>query len=311
MSSQNPTTMPLAAKPSATAAPIPDDAPVTNAVRPASSTGSQLMLTAMALAPDVFRLDGRVAVVTGAARGIGRAIAGAFAAFGADVAMCDRDAEGLDNVRREIEGMGRKVTPGVLDVRDVEAVARFAAEVEAAHGRVDVLVNNAGGGFQASVFEVSPKGEAALAAENFTSALACIRAFVPLMPPPDADQRGGGGSIINITSIEAHRAAPGYAVYAAMKAALTNLTMSLALELGDRRIRVNCIAPDVIPTPGIGELDVDTPLPYAGHPDDVAAAAIYLASSASGFVTGVVIHVDGGNLAAAGWKRAADGSFRL
>jgi NAD(P)-dependent dehydrogenase (short-subunit alcohol dehydrogenase family) len=113
-----------------------------------------------------------------------------------------------------------------------------------------------------------------------------------------------GGSIVNVTSIEAHRAAPGYAVYSAMKAALVNLTQTLALELGDRRIRVNCIAPDVIPTPGIGgDIPVKTPLPYAGTVDDVAAAVVYLASDWSRFVTGSTIHVDGGNLAAGGWGR--------
>ncbi len=117
-----------------------------------------------------------------------------------------------------------------------------------------------------------------------------------------------------MTSIEAHRAAPGYAVYAAMKAAVASLSQSLALELGARHIRVNCIAMDVIPTPGIGgeqgaEWSVHTPLPIAAHPDDVAAAAVYLASDMSRFVTGTTIHVDGGNLAAAGWIRQPDGSF--
>ena len=109
-------------------------------------------------------------------------------------------------------------------------------------------------------------------------------------------------SIVNITSIEAHRAAPGYAVYSAMKAALVNLSQSLALEFGDRMIRINCIAPDVIPTPGIGgEMPVKTPLPIAGNVDDVAAAVLYLASDWSRFVTGTTIHVDGGNWAAGGW----------
>src|SRR5205814_6317725 len=100
---------------------------------------------------------------------------------------------------------------------------------------------------------------------HFSSVTHCVRVCVPHMPP--------GGSIINITSIEAHRAGPGFAVYSAMKAAVANLTRSLALELGERRIRVNCIAPDVIPTPGVGEMgDVAsrTPLPIAGHADDVA-----------------------------------------
>ncbi len=94
-----------------------------------------------------------------------------------------------------------------------------------------------------------------------------------------------------------------------MKAALANLTMTLALEFGDRRIRVNCIAPDVIPTPGIGDVPVKTPLPLAGHTDDIAAAAVYLASDWSRFVTGTTIHVDGGNLAAGGWGRSDDGDF--
>ena len=130
-----------------------------------------------------------------------------------------------------------------------------------------------------------------------------MRACAPQHARPTA------GSIINITSIEAHRAAPGYAVYSAMKAAVANLTKSLALELGDRRIRVNCIAPDVIPTPGIGgDMPVKTPLPVAGHVDDVAGAVIYPRVDSSRFVTGTTIHVDGGNVAAGGWGRAADGT---
>ena len=116
--------------------------------------------------------------------------------------------------------------------------------------------------------------------------------------------------MINITSIEAHRAAPGFAVYSAMKAGVANLTKTLALELGDRRVRVNCIAPDVIPTPGIGgDLPVKTPMPIAGDVDDIAAAAVYLASDWSRFVTGTTIHVDGGNLAAGGWGRTNDGTY--
>jgi len=95
-----------------------------------------------------------------------------------------------------------------------------------------------------------------------------------------------------------------------MKPALVNLSMTLALELGDRRIRVNCIAPDVIPTPGIGgEVPVKTPLPVAGHVEDIAGAVIYLVSDLGRFVTGTTLHVDGGNLAAGGWGRASDGTW--
>jgi 3-oxoacyl-[acyl-carrier protein] reductase len=165
-----------------------------------------------------------------------------------------------------------------------------------------VLVNNAGGGFAASFLDVNDKGQDALIRENFGSVTHFVRACVVRMPDT-------GGSIINITSIEAHRAGPAFAVYSAMKAAVASLTKSLALELGVRQIRVNCIAPDVIPTPGIGDVPVKTPLPYAGHVDDIAAAAVYLGSDGSRFVTGVTLHVDGGNLAAGGWHRDADGGY--
>lgn len=257
------------------------------------------------LGPEDITLDGKVAVVTGAAQGIGEAIALAFARFGATVAMCDRNADGLAYVSKQIDAIGQQVVTGVLDVRDAEQVDAFVADAAHALGqRIDVLVNNAGGGFPAPFLDVNAKGQETLIRENFSSVTHFIRACVPHMQQ--------GGSIINITSIEAHRAGPGFAVYSAMKAAIANLTRSLALELGDRLIRVNCIAPDVIPTPGLPDLqDVSArmALPLVGHVDDIAGAAIFLATDLSRFVTGTTIHVDGGNHAAGGWHRQPDGSF--
>ena len=252
----------------------------------------------MPVSVDTFSLAGRFAVVTGAAQGIGAAIATAFSACGSDVAICDRDEAGLNDTAAAIAANGRRRFTQVLDVRDTDAVGKWIASLEP----VDVLVNNAGGGFRADFVDVNDKGQDALIRENFTSVTNFVRACVPTM----AER---GGSIINITSIEAHRAAPSFAVYSAMKAAVANLTQSLALELGPRRIRINCIAPDVIPTPGIGDIPIKTPLPYAGNVDDVAAAAVYLASDASRFVTGTTLHVDGGNLAAGGWGRTNAGGY--
>jgi NAD(P)-dependent dehydrogenase (short-subunit alcohol dehydrogenase family) len=228
------------------------------------------------IGPENALLTDRLAVVTGAAAGIGRAIAEAFAAFGARVAVCDRDNENLATVSADHSA--------VLDVRDGDAVSAFVGDLD----RVDILVNNAGGTFRADFTEVSDNAQRALVDENFTSVTHFIRAAAPKMP--------AGSSIINITSIEAHRAGPGFAIYSAMKAAVANLTKSLALELAERGIRVNCIAPDVIATPGIG------PGQWPGTPDDVAGAAVFLASDLSRFVTGTTIHVDGGNWAGGGWR---------
>lgn len=260
--------------------------------------------------PSSVLLTDRVAVITGVGRGVGKASALLFARFGARLAVCDRMADTLATSEKEIAATGRPVLARELDVRDGDAVTAFLGDVDREYGQVDVLVNNAGGTFFAPFLDVSPKGEAALVAENFSQVTNLVRGVVPLMPE--------GGAIVNLTSIEAHQAAPGFAVYAAMKAALAQLTRTLALELGPRRIRVNAIAPDAIPTGGDEDLQgemraagaeydpaVAPPLGHMGTADDVAAAALFLASDLSRFITGTTIHVDGGNWAAGGWRRMA------
>jgi len=270
----------------------------------------------MTITPELMSLEGKVAVVTGAARGIGEAIALALAAFGADLAVCDRDETGLAAMAARAADMGRRVEQGIFDVRDGAEVARWAAALGQAYGRIDVLVNNAGGGFHAWFLDVSAKGQSALVDENFTSVTHFVRACVPLMP--------AGGSIVNVTSIEAFRAAPGFGVYAAMKAAVEQLTKTLALELADRGIRVNTIAPDAIPTPGDsglasavrgGATPADAPPDYGpkiplglGRPEDCAGPVVFLASDLARFVTGSTVHVDGGSGAASGWRRLPGGA---
>jgi len=258
--------------------------------------------------PSSILLTDRVAVVTGVGQGVGKATALLLARFGARLAVCDRVADTLAATQSELEAAGASVLSCELDVRDRDAVASFLGDVGAEYERVDALVNNAGGTFFAPFLDVNEKGEAALVAENFTQVTALVRGVVPLMPE--------GGAIVNLTSIEAHQAAPGFAVYGAMKAALAHLTRTLALELAPRRIRVNAVAPDAVPTAGdedvrgemlgaAAEYDpaVMPPLGYFGTADDVAAAVLFLASDLSRFVTGTTIHVDGGNWAAGGWRR--------
>lgn len=263
------------------------------------------------LDPSSVLLTDKVAIVTGGARGIGAATAMALARFGADLAICDREAEDMADTAAAVEALGRRCLTGLFDVRHPESRDGWLAEVGEVYGRVDVLVNNAGGTFNAPFADINLKGEAALIAENFTQVTGFIRRCIPLMSQ--------GGSIINVTSIEAHRAGPGFSIYSAMKAAQANLAKTLSLELAPAGIRVNCIAPDVIPTEGesmLGENSIDkvselAPQPWSetGSVHDCAAAVVYLAGDMSRFVTGSTIHIDGGNLAAAGWKRRTAGRY--
>ncbi len=265
----------------------------------------------MSVGPEATSLDGRVAIVTGGAQGIGQAAALALARFGADVAICDRNVEGMNDTAAQIEAAGRRVMTGELDVRDGPAVQEWVGRIGAELGGVHVLVNNAGGGFWAAFLDTNEKGQRALVDENFTSVTHFVRACLPFM--------GDGGSIINVTSIEAHRAAPGFGIYAAMKAAVESLTMTLALELATKGIRVNAVAPDAIPTPGDEEnanavsndreaYGRKVPLGW-GEIDDCSGPIVFLATDLSRFMTGTVLHVDGGSHAASGWTRRDDGTY--
>jgi NAD(P)-dependent dehydrogenase (short-subunit alcohol dehydrogenase family) len=258
--------------------------------------------------PTSILLTDRIVVVTGAGQGIGRAVAALFARFGASVAMCDRVPSTLALAEADVRDIGRPVLARHLDVRDRPAARQWIDDIGSTFGRIDVLVNNAGGTFFAPFTDLSDKGETTLVEENFSQVTTLIRASVPLMP--------SGSSIVNLTSSEAHQAAPGFAVYAAMKAAIASLTRSLALELAPLGIRVNAIAPDAVPTEGeSGVRDIMLaagppydpvrlpPAGYLGNGEDAAAVALFLASDLSRFVTGTTLHVDGGIWAAGGWRR--------
>lgn len=251
----------------------------------------------MTFSLDEFRLDDRLAVVTGAARGLGAAIAEGLAACGARVAVCDRA-----DLSATVAALGSDLASSVmLDVRDGDAVEEWTAGL----GSIDIVVNNAGGTFHGSFLDASANAQRSLVDTNFGSVTNLVRACVPSMT--------AGGSIINITSVEAFKGSPGFAVYGAMKAAVEHLSRSLALELSDAGIRVNTIAPDALRTPGDDDLLVGTDDYGAklalgwGEPDDIVGAVVYLASSASKFVTGTTIHVDGGSDAARGWRKTPDG----
>ena len=263
----------------------------------------------MSYLDDRADLAGRVAVVVGGGGGIGRACAVDLARAGMHLALCDRDGAALDEVAAVIADAGGEVMTATLDARDADALSEFFDGADASFGaRCDVLVNVVGGTFRQPFAESNPRGWDALIRTNFTWLLHSTQLAVSRM------QRQGGGSIINITSIEAHRAAPGYAVYAAMKAAVTSLTLTLAVELAPDGIRVNTIAPDYIATPGLaslaGSADEDTaalqhriatPMGRVGTFEDAGGCALFLASNLSSFVTGSTLHPDGGALASAGW----------
>jgi 3-oxoacyl-[acyl-carrier protein] reductase len=254
-------------------------------------------------------LAGRVAVVVGGGGGIGRACALDLARTGMHLALCDRDRGALDEVAGMLADTGGEVMTAELDARDADALSGFFDVADTRFGaRCDVLVNVVGGTFRQPFAESNPRGWDALIRTNFTWLLHSTQLAVARM------QRQGSGSIINITSIEGHRAAPGYAVYAAMKAAVTSLTRTLAVELAPDNIRINTIAPDYIATPGLDSLagsadqetsalqhQIGTPMGRIGTFEDAGGCALFLASNLSSFVTGTTIHPDGGALASAGW----------
>ena len=252
-------------------------------------------------------LAGRRAVVTGGAAGIGGAIVAAFVAHGAEVLAVDRDEQALGTL---VGALGDAVVPLALDVTDEAAAERIAAACEP-----DVLVNNVGHFLVPPVpfADGDPADWAAIEAVNLTHVLRCTRALLPGMVA-----RGRGGSVVNLTTVEAFRGIPGHAVYAACKAAVTQFGRSLAVEVGRHGIRVNAIAPDVVESPQLPYSEwvaeeerwrwrTWAPLGRHGTGADVAGAALFLASDLSAFVTGTTVHVDGGTYAAGGWYPRAEG----
>jgi len=256
-------------------------------------------------------LEGCDAIVTGGAAGIGGAVCEAFLAHGAAVLAVDSDAEALAALRARVGGADLQTLE--LDVTEADAAARIAAASEEA----DVLVNNVGHFLRPPTLFADEDGAAweAQRAVNLEHVLALTRAVLPGMI-----ERGRGGSIVNLTTVEAFRGIPGHAVYSAYKAAVVAFGRSLALEVGEYGIRVNDIAPDVVETPQLPYAEwveeserwrwrTWVPLARHGTAEDIAGAALFLASPLSSFVTGTTIHVDGGTKAAGGWYPRDEGGW--
>ncbi|MFL6174878.1 MAG: SDR family oxidoreductase [Marmoricola sp.] len=233
-------------------------------------------------------LSGRVVLVTGGQRGIGRGITGAFAEAGATVVTC---------ARSEAEHPVPGSTHVQCDVRDPEAVQAMVEHVVAEHGRLDVLVNNAGG---------APSSEAATASPRFHDKIIALNLSSPLLVAQAANavmQAQGSGSIVNITSISAHRPAPTIAAYAAAKAGLESLTKSLAMEWGPK-VRVNSIEVGLCRTEQtddhyggddrVAKIEATIPLGRMARPEEVGNVAVFLASDLASYVSGASVGCHGG-----------------
>ena len=244
-----------------------------------------------------FLLTDRVAVVTGAGRGIGAASAVALAEAGADVVVSSRTAAQLGDVAAQIEATGRRALVVPADLSDLDNVARLATAAQETFGRLDIVINNIGGTIPNAFLDTTPDYLMEAFHFNVATAHALCRAAVPLM------LERGGGTVVNISSIMGRVSGRGYLAYGAAKAALAHYTRLAARDLAPR-IRVNAIAVGSVATSALDfvvqndeirtAMEDATPLQCIGEAEDVAAAVIYLASPASAYVTGKVLEVDGG-----------------
>jgi gluconate 5-dehydrogenase len=242
-----------------------------------------------------FSLEDKIAIVTGSGRGIGKGIALGFAQAGAHVAVCARTIEQVEATASEIRDIGRKSIAIQVDVRENDQVQNMVNKTMEAFGRLDILVNNAGGGFYVPMLDMSERAWDALIRENMRPVFLCSKAAAQVMKNQQK------GVIINISSIAGLRGSAGAGAYGAAKSAVNNLTVTMALEWASYNIRVNCITPGTIETQGFLDTNKDLeglrsmiPLARFGIPEDVALAAIFLASDASNYVTGEILVVDGG-----------------
>jgi 3-oxoacyl-[acyl-carrier protein] reductase len=243
-----------------------------------------------------MRLNGKIALVTGASQGIGEAIARRFASEGA-VALCAaRSADKLSTLVGSIEAAGGKARAIALDVSDPASIAAAIKGIADGEGRLDVLVNNAGITEDNLILRMTKESWDRVIATNLTGAFLLSQAAIRMMI------RQRAGRIVNITSVVGLMGNAGQANYAAAKAALVGLTKSLAREVGSRQVTVNAIAPGFIATAMTEKmtdaakegLSSQIPLGRLGSPEDIASAALYLASDEAGYVTGHVMNVSGG-----------------
>ncbi|MFH0879204.1 MAG: 3-oxoacyl-[acyl-carrier-protein] reductase [Lentisphaerota bacterium] len=242
------------------------------------------------------QLEGKVAVVTGAARGIGQAIALKLASEGADLALCDLQKEWLDETLALVAAKGRRAEGFALDVSQGEAVIAAVEQIHQSFGRIDILVNNAGITKDGLMMRMSEADWDAVLNINLKGAFLCTKAISRIM------MKQRSGAIVNIASIIGLIGNAGQCNYAASKAGLIALTKSVAKELASRNVRANAVAPGFIRSKMTEKLPEDIqkkmldaiPLARFGEPEDVANVVLFLASDAAAYVTGQVLTVCGG-----------------
>ena len=241
-------------------------------------------------------LENKIALVTGAARGIGQAIAVQLAADGADLALCDVKAEWLADTRAKVKALGRRAEGYAMDVANAAAVGEAVAKVLADFGRIDVLVNNAGITRDTLLIRMTEEDWDAVLDINLKGAFLTTKAVVKSM------MKQRSGAIVNIASVVGIMGNPGQANYTASKAGLIALTKTTAKEMGSRNIRVNAVAPGFIHTAMTDKLSEPVkdamlkmvPLGRLGEPEDVAKAVAFLASDNAAYVNGQTLAVCGG-----------------